>query len=213
MSASDFPLPVYELLEFLDGKPHVCLSDIMEAGLADVLWVALPLGLVEVEKSGADRLQAGVEYACYRKLPDWFNPRLWLSKVGMKRLEFRRLGQKKKKDAPLDQPAEPPAGQPNTLPADPTPTPTPAGQGSTPTQLEPNWGAIVAAVADQNALAIFQVAQDASKTADQKMGDIYTLDNRAVGWTSTRWADILGVTGAAIRQTEWWTTHRKRLAR
>jgi hypothetical protein len=79
-------------------------------------------------------------------------------------------------------------------------------------QSEPvDWTATLAAVADENAIAIIKVAEDPTKTTDEKMRAIYAIDSRAVGWDSPRWAKVLQVTPPAIRQTDWWRQERKRL--
>jgi hypothetical protein len=80
-----------------------------------------------------------------------------------------------------------------------------------PKPSEPNLKSLLAAVADDNAIAIINVAQDAAKTADERMRMIYAIDNRALGWKSAKWADVLEVSDAAIRQTHWWKIERKRL--
>jgi hypothetical protein len=102
------------------------------------------------------------------------------------------------------------AGSPASLP---TPT-TPAGTDNLPDEElpnEPDLRSVLAAVADDNALAIVAVAQDPERTVDERMRDIYIIDNRAVGWTSGKWAEVLRVTAAAVRQTGWWKHERKRL--
>ena len=71
--------------------------------------------------------------------------------------------------------------------------------------------AALAAVVDPDAIAIARVAGDGSQTADQKMRAIYAIDNRAVGWNSSKWAEVLSVTAAAVRQTDWWREDRPRL--
>lgn len=47
------------------------------------------------------------------------------------------------------------------------------------------------------------------KTADDKMRAICATDRRFYGWKSPRWSDLLGVSEAAIRQTEFWKMDRK----
>jgi hypothetical protein len=49
-----------------------------------------------------------------------------------------------------------------------------------------------------------------SKSTDQKMRDIYEEDSRTLGWTSRAWGDLLGVTDAAVRSTDFWK-NRERL--
>jgi hypothetical protein len=74
-----------------------------------------------------------------------------------------------------------------------------------------DWKSAVAAVADENAVAIINIAGDATKTAEQKMRTIYAIDNRVVGWDSPKWASVLGVSDAAVRKTDWWIEDRPRL--
>ena len=71
--------------------------------------------------------------------------------------------------------------------------------------------ALLEAVTDDNALAIINVAQDSEKSADERLRTIYTIDNRSLGWSSRKWADVLRVSDAAVRQTDWWKIDRKRL--
>ena len=52
---------------------------------------------------------------------------------------------------------------------------------------------------------------DRRMTADQKLRAIHALDGTRLGWSSERWSELLNVSGAAIRNTDWWTTDRKRL--
>jgi hypothetical protein len=87
----DLPPPIYQLLELLAGKPLVRLNNIVEAGLLNAFWAALPLGLLEVEKSAGWRLQAALKHVCYHKLPDSFNTACWLSQEGRQRLELHQL--------------------------------------------------------------------------------------------------------------------------
>jgi hypothetical protein len=91
-----------------------------------------------------------------------------------------------------------------------TPSETPPAE-STPTADTDDWKVALAFAADDNALAMVQVAQDATKSADEQMRAIYTIEQRALGWTSPRWAKLLGVTDAAVRQTRWWRIDRPRL--
>jgi hypothetical protein len=76
---------------------------------------------------------------------------------------------------------------------------------------KPDWQALLVAVADESTLAVITVARDCSKSADERMRTIYTLDNRALGWKSPKWASVLGVKDAAVRQTAWWKEDRPRL--
>jgi hypothetical protein len=74
-----------------------------------------------------------------------------------------------------------------------------------------DWKAVIAAVVDENAVAIISMAGDASKTTDQKMRAIHAIDNRVVGWDSPKWASVLHVSDAAVRKTDWWKNDRPRL--
>jgi hypothetical protein len=87
----DLPPPIYQLLELLAGKSYIRLSGIFESGLGDAFWAALPLGLIEVEKSAISRLQAALMHVCYRKLPETCNPACWPSQEGRQRLDLHRL--------------------------------------------------------------------------------------------------------------------------
>jgi hypothetical protein len=69
---------------------------------------------------------------------------------------------------------------------------------------------VLAAVVDENAVAILNVA-NTSKSADERMRMIYAIDNRVLGWTSDKWAQVLRVSDSAVRQTDWWRSGRKRL--
>jgi hypothetical protein len=94
-----------------------------------------------------------------------------------------------------------------------TVAPVPADTSHAPQEQtdDPNWQSVLAAVADESALAILNVAKDSARTADERMRVIYAIDNRTVGWTSGRWAEVLEVTAAAVRQTDWWKNERRRL--
>jgi hypothetical protein len=117
------------------------------------------------------------------------------------------------KATPLaDSPATPPAtGSPEMTTGQSAGATAGESPGST---VDVEWlKAALESVVDENAIAIINVAQDTTRTADQKMRDIYAIDNRVVGWNSPKWARVLRVKDAAIRQTEWWKEERKRLAR
>jgi hypothetical protein len=89
-----------------------------------------------------------------------------------------------------------------------------ASDGSRPAEApgaQPDWKALLEAVADENAVTIMNVAQDQTISADDKMRRIYAIDNRAIGWNSTKWARLLRITPQAVRQCEWWRTERKQL--
>jgi hypothetical protein len=96
-------------------------------------------------------------------------------------------------------------------PADAQGQRTPAVDESASGPADVDWKAVLESVVDENALVIIKIAGDKSKTADQKMRDIYAIDNRVVGWDSPKWGKVLGVSADAIRQTDWWKKDRKRL--
>jgi hypothetical protein len=87
----DLPRPILRLLELLNSKSLVLLSEVVEAGLGDAFWHAWPGGLLDVERTAVGRLEAGLKHVCYRKLPDSLNPVCWLSHAGRHRLELHRL--------------------------------------------------------------------------------------------------------------------------
>ena len=87
----------------------------------------------------------------------------------------------------------------------------PSDLGLSPTDGEPDWKRLISLVSGDNTIAIFNVAQDGTKTADEKMRAIYAIDNRVLGWTSVKWAEVLGVSDPAIRQTDWWKHEREKL--
>jgi hypothetical protein len=90
-----------------------------------------------------------------------------------------------------------------------------AGQleaGESPADARTDLEHIVNAISGDTGSAIITIANDAKLSTEQKMARIYAVDRGAVGWSSDRWADVLGVTPGRIRQTEWWKD-RKRLAR
>jgi hypothetical protein len=102
----DLPPSIYQLLELLASKPQVRLSGIVDGGLGDAFWAAWPLGLLEVEKSTLSRLQAGLQHACYRQLPESCNPTCWLSQEGRRRLDLHRLWQTEVGDPLAAQPMD-----------------------------------------------------------------------------------------------------------
>jgi hypothetical protein len=92
-----------------------------------------------------------------------------------------------------------------------TPSETPPASLPQTANEETHWRQVLEAVGDDNAIAIINIAQDPTKTVDQKMRDIYGIDKRFLGKTSEEWATLLTVSGPAIRQTDWWKIDRKRL--
>lgn len=82
-----------------------------------------------------------------------------------------------------------------------------------PQSTENTMRQFIAVVGGETATRILAIAHDKSRSADEKMRAIYEMDARALGWKSTRWSDLLGVSDSAIRQTDWWIEARKRLLR
>jgi hypothetical protein len=64
---------------------------------------------------------------------------------------------------------------------------------------------------DPLAMQIHTIARDGSRSADQRMRDIYTRDRTCLAWNSNRWAQVLGISEQAVRKTAWWTEDRQRL--
>jgi hypothetical protein len=90
--------------------------------------------------------------------------------------------------------------------------------GGTPQETDPNRTTLETRIAlalvngDGTATRIAAVVSKAGLTVNAKMAAIYAIDNRALAWTSTRWAEVLGdVSTATIRQQIWWTEDRPKL--
>lgn len=66
------------------------------------------------------------------------------------------------------------------------------------------------AAMDENGARILAIAGDTRKSADDRMRQIVAVDRRACAWPSTKWAELLGVSDAAIRKTLWWRVDRMR---
>jgi len=72
----------------------------------------------------------------------------------------------------------------------------------------------VKASAIEALLSIDDVSQDilkvanSNRTVDDKLRDICGIDRRFVGLNSTKWAELLGKSTAAIRKTQFWKEHR-----
>jgi hypothetical protein len=71
-------------------------------------------------------------------------------------------------------------------------------------QQESEYAARVAALMDEEDARILAVASDTKLSANERMKRILVLDRSATGWKSTKWAGVLGVKDAGIRQTETW---------
>lgn len=61
---------------------------------------------------------------------------------------------------------------------------------------------------DDSASAIFAIAGDQNKSLDERMRQIAIAKPEAAMWKSSRWAELLQVTGSRIRQTETWKAWR-----
>ena len=61
---------------------------------------------------------------------------------------------------------------------------------------------------DENSVKITSIAQDKTKSADERMKEIIRLDSRFKGKDSGGWGSLLDVTPAAIRQTDCWDAIR-----
>lgn len=71
-------------------------------------------------------------------------------------------------------------------------------------------GRLLHLVGDGEGVKILSVARDQSLPADQRMRALVEIDKRMEGYDSTQWADLLQVTTAAIRQTDFWKTRKQR---
>lgn len=65
---------------------------------------------------------------------------------------------------------------------------------------------------DAEQIQIIAIRDNPKLGVDEKMRAIYAIDNRALGWDSNRWGEMLGCTANNIRMQEWWRVDRKRLA-
>lgn len=70
-----------------------------------------------------------------------------------------------------------------------------------------------AAAMDDNGTRIVAIASDTSKSSDQRMREIAAIDYRALAWNSRRWEELLHVSSAAVRQTDFWKIDRNRALR
>lgn len=83
---------------------------------------------------------------------------------------------------------------------------TPPGENSEPPG--PTANAVEALLGDDTQ-AILKVA-GSNESADTRMRQICGIDRQFLGYNSGRWAELLGVKGAAIRKTAFWKHDRKR---
>jgi hypothetical protein len=77
--------------------------------------------------------------------------------------------------------------------------------------LETELRKMIAALGDDNAVRVYAIARDKSKSVDERQRALCALDRRFVGFTSDQWGNLLGATGSAARQTNWWKQDRARL--
>jgi hypothetical protein len=92
------------------------------------------------------------------------------------------------------------------------------GEQGAPDQSRPTYSlqdllSLLEVFGDSNAVQMAAVAQDTSKSTEDRMQAIYEIDRRVLGWDSPKWAKVLGVTEAAIRKNHWWREERTRLSR
>jgi hypothetical protein len=71
-------------------------------------------------------------------------------------------------------------------------------------------GRLLTHTGDETALKVLAIARDQNKTADERMQALAALDRRYRGYDSPKWADLLQVTPAAVRQTSFWKTRKQR---
>ena len=57
----------------------------------------------------------------------------------------------------------------------------------------------------------FLAAARSSRSCDDRMRDIFAIDERVIAYNSNKWAEILGVTPSAVRQCPWWKEDRARV--
>jgi hypothetical protein len=66
-----------------------------------------------------------------------------------------------------------------------------------------------AATMDENTAKILRIADDTARDADERMKEIIRIDRRFACHTSPKWAALLHVTDARIRQTECWLLRKQ----
>jgi hypothetical protein len=69
---------------------------------------------------------------------------------------------------------------------------------------------VVQAIGDKTAVRILAIASRSDLSGEQKMQEILGLDNRFVGKNCQEWAQLLGVTSAAVRGYSLWKQLQKR---
>lgn len=71
---------------------------------------------------------------------------------------------------------------------------------------------IVTLIGDDSLGKKLVIAQDKSKTVEQRQREICALDSRVIAWSGSQWAELLGnCTRQAAEKTDWWKIDRKRL--
>lgn len=64
---------------------------------------------------------------------------------------------------------------------------------------------------DEDSRKAFAIAQAAGKTVDVKMREICDIDRpKYLAWKSPQWSKFLGVSEAAVKQTDFWKIDRKK---
>jgi hypothetical protein len=58
---------------------------------------------------------------------------------------------------------------------------------------------------------VLRVARDTNRTAEERALEICRLERRFLAWNAEQWGELLGVTSAAIRKTDFWTKDRPQL--
>lgn len=71
-------------------------------------------------------------------------------------------------------------------------------------QTEQTTAAELIGMVSPDAAQIMLIAQDESKTAEERARLIVALDRQCAGWSSERWGKLLGVKPQAMRKTEFW---------
>jgi hypothetical protein len=193
MSVS-YPPSVYRLLEHIKGRLHdTKYADIPE-DLRGALDIALHHKLVDKDSNYQPGPIVGVAYgsaeaaeriAAYRAA---LNPNYWLTSEGRCALAMYREAQKT---------GESPGAKDAEQPTDPSKLSRSVS------------GDAVEALLGDEAQKVLKIARS-GRSADSKMREICGIDRRFLGYESPQWADLLGVSDAAIRKTPFWKQDRQR---
>lgn len=70
---------------------------------------------------------------------------------------------------------------------------------------------VVGLVSGEAGRRIITIANDENLTVEEKMARISVIDNAHLGWSGEQWSELLGVSAAACRKTDWWKVERPRL--